>query len=64
LPAPVLKALYDAATHALKDPEVARRLADFRSVNGGQSPDAFCAYVQSEMKRWGDIVRVAKITAE
>jgi tripartite-type tricarboxylate transporter receptor subunit TctC len=64
LPAPVLKALYDATVHALKDPEVARRLVDFGSDPGGQSPDAFGAYVQSEMKRWGDIVRIAKITAE
>jgi tripartite-type tricarboxylate transporter receptor subunit TctC len=64
LPAPVLKALYDASVHALKDPEVTRRLADFGSDPGGQSPDAFGAYVQSEMKRWGDIVRIAKITAE
>lgn len=64
LPAPVLQVLYDAANHALKDPEVRRRLVELGSEPGGQPPEVFAGYVQSEMKRWGDIVRTAKLTAE
>jgi tripartite-type tricarboxylate transporter receptor subunit TctC len=64
LPEPVLKALYDATTYAFKDPKVSSRLADFGAEIGGQPPEVFARYVDAEMKRWGDIVRKAKITME
>lgn len=64
LPEPILRALHDAASHALKDADVRRRLSEYGSDPGGQSPEVFAGFVQTELKRWGDIVRTAKLTAE
>jgi tripartite-type tricarboxylate transporter receptor subunit TctC len=64
LPAAEKQALYEAALYALQNPEVRRKLAEFGSEPGGESPDAFTHYLQLETKRWGDIVRGAKVTIE
>jgi len=64
LPEPIVQGLYDATLHALKDPEVRRRLTEFGSDLGGQTPSAFASFILTEMKRWGDIVRMAKMVTE
>ncbi|HSW17508.1 MAG TPA: tripartite tricarboxylate transporter substrate binding protein [Ramlibacter sp.] len=64
LPAPVQQELYNATLHALNTPEVRQRLAGFGSEPGGLAPAAFSTYLASEFKRWGDIVRVAKLAGE
>jgi len=64
LPESVVQGLYDATLHALKDPEVRRRLTEFGSDSGGQTPSVFGSFITTEMKRWGDIVLGAKMAAE
>jgi tripartite-type tricarboxylate transporter receptor subunit TctC len=64
LPPAEKQALYDAAVFALQNPEVRHKLAEFGSEAGGESPEAFAVYLQQEAKRWGDIVRAAKVTIE
>lgn len=56
--------LYEAVLFALNDPTVKQNLSDFGSEPGGQRPEQFAAFVLSEKKKWGDIVRDAKVKAE
>jgi len=46
---------------ALQAPEVAKRLAADGAEAGGMSPDAFTAYVKSEIEKWSRVVRDAKL---
>lgn len=60
----VVAKLFDAVTHALNDPLVRKSLSDFGSDPSGQRPEEFAAFVLQEKKKWGDIVRDAKVKAE
>ncbi|QHI97698.1 tripartite tricarboxylate transporter substrate binding protein [Xylophilus rhododendri] len=64
LPAPILATLYDAATFALNDPRVKAQLAEYGSVPGGMPPSQFSSFLLGELKKWGDIVKAAKVTVD
>jgi tripartite-type tricarboxylate transporter receptor subunit TctC len=48
----------------LKMPDVTGRLSNDGSVAQGMSPQEFAAFIQSEMKRWGVVVKTAGIKVD
>ena len=64
LPSPVLKRLHDAMLAALSNPTVKARLIEFGSEPVGSSPEEFRAYINQELKKWGDLVKVSGATVE
>ena len=47
----------------LKQPEVGDRMLKEGAEPVGNSPDAFAAYMKSEIAKWGKVIRAAKIQA-
>jgi len=47
----------EAARAAVRSPDVRRRIEFEGAVPVGNAPDEFARYVESEIKRWGDVVR-------
>jgi tripartite-type tricarboxylate transporter receptor subunit TctC len=63
-PDAVVQKLNAAATQALKDPELAKRLQDQGGEPSPMSAQQFRDFIQSESKQFQRIVETAKITAE
>jgi tripartite-type tricarboxylate transporter receptor subunit TctC len=63
VPAPIIRRLAYEAARAAKQPSVAERLAADDAEAVGSTPEAYGAFIASEQKRWGEVVRNAKITA-
>jgi len=64
LPANIQQELYAATVQSLNAPDVRQKLAGFGSEPGGMNPAVFSEYLAAEFRRWGDIVRAAKITSD
>jgi tripartite-type tricarboxylate transporter receptor subunit TctC len=64
LPPPVLRRLHDAMLAALADPTVRARMTEFGSEPVGSSPAEFLAYINQELKKWGDLVKVSGATVD
>lgn len=64
LPAPVLQRLHGAMMAALADPTVKARLIEFGAEPVGSSPEEFFAYINQELKKWGDLVKVSGATID
>lgn len=62
VPEEVLKKLRDAAARVIADPAVGAKLAEQGMVNPGFGPKEFADYVAKDRKRWGEVIREAKIT--
>jgi tripartite-type tricarboxylate transporter receptor subunit TctC len=63
-PAPVIARLNKAGHAALASDSVRQRLAQDSSEISGAGPAAFSAFIVAEEKRWGEVVRRAKLHAE
>lgn len=63
-PAAVVTRLNKEALKALASPAVQHRLAEDSSTAAGVGPAEFGAFISSEQKRWGAVVRSAKLTAD
>jgi tripartite-type tricarboxylate transporter receptor subunit TctC len=62
-PAPVVARLFDAVNKAMAQPEVAERLLGGGvAVVTSETPAAFRTFVDSEIARFGKVIREAKIT--
>ncbi len=59
LPAELTRRLSDAARTAVQTPEVRRRIEHEGATPVGNSPEAFAQFVESEIQRWGAVVRYA-----
>lgn len=59
-----LDALRRAAIAALQDPEVRQRLNQQGAIPGGNSPEAFGAFIASENRKWGEVIRRNNISAD
>ncbi len=59
LPAELTRRLSDAARAAVQSPEVRRRIEHEGATPVGNSPEAFAQFVESEIQRWGVVVRYA-----
>lgn len=64
-PPDVVKKLHYAAVKALNDPEIKARYAKLAmTADPSASPEAFTKFAQEESKRWGQVVKDAKIEAQ
>ena len=63
-PDAVVQKLSTEINRILKTPEVVGRLSGDGSVPLGMSPQQFAAFIQSEMKRWGAVVKTAGIKVD
>lgn len=64
-PAPVIARLFEAVQMSMRHPDVIDRLrAGGVAVVTSESSAAFTAFVNSEIARFGDVIRDAKITAD
>jgi tripartite-type tricarboxylate transporter receptor subunit TctC len=59
-----LATLRRAAIAALQDADVRRLLHDQGAIPGGDSPEAFGAFIASENRKWGEVIRRNNITAD
>ncbi len=57
MPAELTKRLSDAARAAVQSPEVRRRIEHEGATPVGNSPEAFARFVESEITRWGAVVK-------
>jgi tripartite-type tricarboxylate transporter receptor subunit TctC len=63
-PPAVVQKLSTEIAQVLKLPDVIARLSGDGTVMIGSTPKEFAAYIDSEMKRWGEVVKAANIKAE
>jgi tripartite-type tricarboxylate transporter receptor subunit TctC len=61
VPDPIVNDIHQAALKVLKDPEIAKRLANEGSVIVGNSPREFDAFIRSEIESWEKLIRELKI---
>ena len=57
MPPELTKRLSDAARAAVQSPEVRRRIEHEGATPVGNSPEAFARFVESEIARWGAVVK-------
>ena len=57
MPPELTKRLSDAARAAVQSPEVRRRIEHEGATPVGNSPEQFARFVDSEISRWGAVVR-------
>jgi len=63
-PDAIVRKLSAEINRILKTPEVVDRLASDGSVPQGSTPEEFAAFIASEQKRWGQVVKSANIKPE
>jgi tripartite-type tricarboxylate transporter receptor subunit TctC len=64
-PQAVIDKVHAAAVHAMKQPEVRKRLTEQMGGEVGGEPQAeYKAFVAGEIQRWGQVVRAAGISAD
>lgn len=63
-PAAVIARLHEEALKALASPSIQRRLDEDSSTAAPMGPAEFATFIASEQKRWGALVRSAKLTAD
>jgi tripartite-type tricarboxylate transporter receptor subunit TctC len=63
-PKAVIKTLYDAAAKVLQTPSVLQQLSHHGVEAGGDRPDAAAHFFQSEITRWGQVIRKAGIKVD
>ena len=63
-PAAIVTRLHDEALKALSSASVQRRLEEDSSTAAPMGPAEFASFIASEQKRWGAVVRSAKLTAD
>ncbi|XXB94917.1 tripartite tricarboxylate transporter substrate binding protein [Achromobacter piechaudii] len=63
-PAPVVERLHQAAVKALQTDAVRSRLAHDASEPSGAGPAEFAAFIDAEEKRWGKVVKDARLSIE
>ncbi|CFV96939.1 lipoprotein [Bordetella pertussis] len=55
--------LQDAVRAEFEDPDVRKRLISQGVIPVASTPQAFSAFLDSEMKRWAEVIKVAGIEA-
>jgi tripartite-type tricarboxylate transporter receptor subunit TctC len=63
-PKTVVNRLHDEIVRTLKLPDVKERLENVGFELVGGTPDAFGAYIQSEIKKWAKVVKASGVKAE
>jgi tripartite-type tricarboxylate transporter receptor subunit TctC len=60
----VIKRLADEAVKATKAPVVKERFAADDAIAFGSTPAEFAAFIKQEQRRWGEVVKKAKLKAD
>ena len=60
-PPNVVAALNKAAVEAMKDPAVVEKLESQGAILGGDSPEHFAAFIDSETKKWAKVIKDAGV---
>jgi tripartite-type tricarboxylate transporter receptor subunit TctC len=60
-PKAVVTRLHKEIQTALADPEVSKKLRELNIEPRGQTPEQSAAFLQSEIKRWGEVIVKAKV---
>ena len=60
IPAEIVAQLHAETVAALKEPEMARRIAEMASPNITSTPDEFRAFIASEIQKWRAVLLAAK----
>ncbi|WP_084085341.1 Bug family tripartite tricarboxylate transporter substrate binding protein [Cupriavidus sp. USMAA2-4] len=63
-PRPIVARLDKALQAILKQPEVRRQLDEMGGIVSGAGPQEFARYIDSESRKWGQLVRSAHITVQ
>jgi tripartite-type tricarboxylate transporter receptor subunit TctC len=63
-PPEVIAVLNKAAVDAIKDPQVAEKLASQGAILVGDSPEHFRDYIATETKRWAKVIKDAGVQTE
>jgi tripartite-type tricarboxylate transporter receptor subunit TctC len=63
-PPEVMKILTDAVMKVLRDPDIAKKLADVGAEPGSLSGSEFGAYLHSEADKWGKVVKDANVVIQ
>ncbi len=61
-PREAVSRMHAEVAKALRLPDVGQRLAADGAEPGGMPPDAFAAFIRTELDKWAKVVRTAKIT--
>ena len=64
MPAPIVQRLSKEIGEVLRQKDVADRMLSEGTVPTPSSPEEFTAYIRAELKKWGDVVKMAGIKAE
>jgi Uncharacterized protein conserved in bacteria len=64
VPKPIVQKLYTDIAAILKDPDTVARLEKMGVTPSGITPEAFAAFQQSEVQKWGSLIKSAGIKAE
>jgi tripartite-type tricarboxylate transporter receptor subunit TctC len=64
MPAAIVQRLNRDIAEVLKQKEVADRMLAEGTIPQSSTPEEFTAYIRSELKKWGDVVKMAGIKAE
>ena len=63
-PRAIVSRLHSEVAKALQSPEVSQRLNVEGTTPGGITPDAFAAYIKSEIAKWAKVVKIAGAKAD
>lgn len=63
-PADIVKRMSDEIAQIVKMPEVLSRFEAMGVFASGSTPDEFGRFIGEEVKKWGDVIRAAKITPD
>ena len=63
-PAPVVAALNKAAVEAMKDDAVVAKLSSQGAILSGGTPEQFRAFIDSETKKWAQVIKDAGVHTE
>ena len=64
MPAPIVQRLSKEIIEMLKQKDVTDRMLAEGTVPTPSGPEEFTAYIKSELKKWGEVVKMANIKAE
>lgn len=63
-PRPIIDRLNKELNEILKDPEVAKAIADSGSQSAGGTPEEFAAFIESETAKWAQVIKEARIAPQ
>jgi len=63
-PQPIVLKLNSEISRILQKPEIRNQLAGFGSEPGGGAPDEFAAFIKTEIRKWGKVIKDAGIKEE